>query len=84
MEVRDQHELKGNRRNATNSLKAYGNNNKGKVKEKNYNGKAKLSLEEIEKYRKDNKCLKCSEQVHVSRVCPKKNECNEPPRATIM
>ena len=43
MEVRDQQESKGKIRNATNSSKAYGNNNQGKVKEKGYKGKAKLS-----------------------------------------
>ena len=52
MEVRDQHESKGKTNSATNSLKAHGNNNKGKVKEKDYKGKAKLSPKEIEKYKK--------------------------------
>ena len=40
--------------------------------------------EELERYRKDNKCFKCGEQGHVSRVCPKKGERNDPPRATMV
>ena len=79
MEVRDQHEFKGGKTShATNYSKAHGNNKKGTVKEKGYKVKANLSLEEIEKYRKDHKYLKCGEQGHVSHVCPKRNEHNEP------
>ena len=76
MEVRDQHESKGKTSNATNSSKAHGNNNKGKVKEKDYKGKAKLSVEEIQMYRLDEKCSKCGEKGHVSHVFPKRNEHN--------
>ena len=38
----------------------------------------------MERYRKDNKCFKCGEQGHVSRVCPKRGERNNPPRATMV
>ena len=45
---------------------------------KNYKCKEKLSLEEIENYKKYNKCFKCDEQGHISHAFPKRNEHNEP------
>ncbi|MCO5591604.1 hypothetical protein L7F22_045593 [Adiantum nelumboides] len=83
MEAREQHEQKGKNNISQNSSKALGNN-KAKAKEKGYKGNAKFSLEELERYRKNNKCFKCGEQVHVSRVCPNRSESNEPPRVTII
>ena len=41
-------------------------------KEKGYKGRSKLSLEEMEKYQKEGKCLKCGEHGHISHECPKK------------
>ena len=38
----------------------------------------------MEQYRKDNKCFKCGEQGHVSRVCPKRHKCANNPRATLV
>ena len=46
---------------------------KTKNQEKGYKGKARLSLEQMEQYRKENKCFKCGEIGHVSRVCPTKS-----------
>ena len=51
-------------------------------KDKAFKGKARLSPEEVECYRKDNKCFKCGEQGHVSRVCSKRGERSDNPRAT--
>ena len=84
MEHKEQNEQKGKTNATQNSSKAQSNNNKAKVKEKGYKGKAKLSPEELERYRKDNKCFKCGESGHVSRVCPKRGERNDPPRATMV
>ncbi|MCO5608484.1 hypothetical protein L7F22_062694 [Adiantum nelumboides] len=83
MKPTEQHEQKGKNHIAQNSSKALGNN-KAKAKGKGYKGKAKLSFEEIERYRKDNKCFKCGEQGHVSHVCPKRSEHNEHPRVTTV
>jgi len=85
-ESKEQGEPKGKNSTNQNSSKAQGNNNnnKSKVKEKGYKGKSKLSPEELENYRKDNKCFKCGEKGHVSRNCPKKGERNDPPRATMV
>ena len=77
-EAKDQNEQKGKTNATQNSSKAHSNNNKAKVKEKGYKGKTKLSTKDMEHYRKDNKCFKCGEQGHVSRVCPKRSERNEP------
>ena len=38
----------------------------------------------MEKFRKYNKCFKSGEEGHVSCVCPKRNELDEPPRATMI
>ncbi|MCO5548770.1 hypothetical protein L7F22_002232 [Adiantum nelumboides] len=83
MEPREQQEQKEKNHIAQNYSKALGNN-KAKDKEKCYKGKAKLSPEEREHYRKDNKCFKCGEPGHVSRLCPKRSEHNEPPTVTTV
>ncbi|MCO5553269.1 hypothetical protein L7F22_006790 [Adiantum nelumboides] len=83
MEAREQHEPKGKNNIAQSSSKALCNN-KAKAKEKGYKDKAKLLFEEIQHYCKDNKCFKCGEQGHVSCVCPKRSECNEPPRVNTV
>ena len=38
----------------------------------------------MEHYHKDNKCFKYGEQGHVSCVCPKISECNDPPIAMMV
>ncbi|WP_219823842.1 hypothetical protein, partial [Enterobacter cloacae complex sp. CH23B] len=58
-----------------------GNSNKAKEK-RVYKGKNKLSPEELDRYRKDNRCFKCGEQGHAYRACPQKNNVKillEPP-----
>ena len=45
---------------------------KMKNQERGYKGKPRLSPEQMEQYRKENTCYKCSETGHVSRVCPTK------------
>ncbi|RYA46877.1 reverse transcriptase domain-containing protein [Enterobacter cloacae complex sp. GF14B] len=60
-----------------------GNSNKAKEKGV-YKGKNKLSPEELERYRKDNRCFKCGEQGHAYRACPQKNNRQDPPRATLV
>ncbi|MCO5607677.1 hypothetical protein L7F22_061875 [Adiantum nelumboides] len=46
----------------------------GKPKDKqSYQGKNRLSPEEVECYRKDNRCFKCGEQGHSYRTCPQKH-----------
>ena len=70
MEGKGHEELKGKQSTTTNALKTSnnGNNNanKGKAKEKGYKEKSKLSPEEMERYRKENKCFKYGQQGHVS------------------
>ena len=38
----------------------------------------------MEKYRKENKCFKCSELGHVSRVCPTKKQQSGTPKASTV
>ncbi|MCO5598133.1 hypothetical protein L7F22_052225 [Adiantum nelumboides] len=62
-----------------------GNSSNNKAKEKGvYKGKNRLTPEELERYRKDNRCFKCGEQGHDYRACPQRNACNEQPRASII
>ena len=49
-----------------------------------YLGKNRLSNEELQSYRKDNKCFNCGEQGHVYRTCPKKKPRNAPPRVSMV
>ncbi|MCO5594918.1 hypothetical protein L7F22_048953 [Adiantum nelumboides] len=49
-----------------------------------YKGKNRLTPEELEHYRKDNRCFKCGEQGHSYRACPQRNARNEQPRASII
>ena len=58
MEPKEQNEQKGKTNATQNSSKAQSNNNKAKVKEKGYKGKAELLLEELDCYCKYNKCFK--------------------------
>ncbi|RYA67130.1 hypothetical protein DD592_27770, partial [Enterobacter cloacae complex sp. 2DZ2F20B] len=80
MENKGSNEAKG-KDNVQKSPK--GNSNKAKEKGV-YKGKNKLSPEEIERYRKDNRCFKCGEQGHAYRACPQKNNRQDPPRATLV
>ena len=57
---------------------------KTKNQERGYKGKAQLTLEQMEQYRKKNKCYKCSETGHVSRVCPTKKPQNGTPKASTV
>ena len=66
MEIKDKNEQKGKNNAMQNSSKGNPNNNNSKAKDKAlYKGKNKLSPEELERYRKDNKCFKCGDQGHV-------------------
>ncbi|MCO5552157.1 hypothetical protein L7F22_005667 [Adiantum nelumboides] len=81
METKEKHEPKG-KNHPQNFPKVTSNN---KAKEKGvYKGKNRLTPEELERYRKDNRCFKCGEQGHSYRTCPKRNTGNEQPRASII
>ncbi|MCO5597948.1 hypothetical protein L7F22_052035 [Adiantum nelumboides] len=82
MEIKEKHEHKG-KNQPSNSSKGNSSNNKAKEKGV-YKGKNRLTPEELERYRKDNRCFKCGEQGHAYRVCPQRNARNEQPRASII
>ncbi|MCO5574456.1 hypothetical protein L7F22_028241 [Adiantum nelumboides] len=82
MEIKEKHEHKG-KNQPQNSSKGNSSNNKAKEKGV-YKGKNRLTLEELERYRKDNRCFKCGEQGHAYRACPQRNAHNEQPRASII
>ncbi|MCO5562209.1 hypothetical protein L7F22_015835 [Adiantum nelumboides] len=82
MEMKDKQAFKG-RNNSQNSFKGNSSNNKAKEK-KVYKGKERLTLEELERYRKENKCFKCGEQVHSYHTCPQRNARNEQPKASMV
>ena len=56
-----------------------GNGSNVKKDKTSYLGKGKLSIEEIECYKKENLCYKCGDQGHISRACPKRKKV--PPQA---
>ncbi|MCO5608354.1 hypothetical protein L7F22_062562 [Adiantum nelumboides] len=82
MEIKEKHEHKG-KNQPQNASKGNSSNNKAKEKGV-YKGKNRLILEELEHYRKDNRCFKCGEQGHAYRACPQRNARNEQPRASII
>ncbi|MCO5555335.1 hypothetical protein L7F22_008881 [Adiantum nelumboides] len=82
MEIKEKHEHKG-KNQPQNSSKGNSSNNKSKEKGV-YKGKNRLTPEELERYRKDNRCFKCGEQGHAYRACPQRNARNEQPRASII
>ncbi|MCO5570541.1 hypothetical protein L7F22_024264 [Adiantum nelumboides] len=82
MEIKEKHEHKG-KNQPPNSSKGNSSNNKAKEKGV-YKGKDRLTPEELERYRKDNRCFKCGEQGHAYRACPQSNARNEQPRASII
>ncbi|MCO5594408.1 hypothetical protein L7F22_048438 [Adiantum nelumboides] len=82
METKEKHEHKG-KNQPQNSSKGNSSNNKAKEKGV-YKEKNRFTLEELERYRKDNRCFKCEEQGHVYRACPQRNARNEQPRASII
>ncbi|MCO5569258.1 hypothetical protein L7F22_022970 [Adiantum nelumboides] len=82
METKEKHEHKG-KNQPQNSSKGNSSNNKAKQKGV-YKGKNRLTPEELERYRKDNRCFKCGEQGHACRACPQRNAHNEQPRASII
>ncbi|MCO5609604.1 hypothetical protein L7F22_063834 [Adiantum nelumboides] len=82
MEIKEKHEHKG-KNQPPNSSKGNSSNNKAKEKGV-YKGKNRLTPEELERYRKDNRCFKCGEQGHAYRACPQRNARNEQPRASII
>ncbi|MCO5593242.1 hypothetical protein L7F22_047249 [Adiantum nelumboides] len=82
MEIKEKHEQKG-KNQSQNSSKGNSSNNKAKEKG-DYKGKNRLTPEELERYRKDNRCFKCGEQGHAYRACPQRNARNEQPRASII
>ena len=55
-----------------------GNSSNTNKDKKPYLGKGKLSIKEIERYKKENRCYKCGDQGHISCACPK---CKVPPQA---
>ncbi|MCO5613123.1 hypothetical protein L7F22_067398 [Adiantum nelumboides] len=84
IEAKEKNDSKG-KSNATQSSSKGNQNNNKKNKEKGaFKGKNWLSPEEMEAYRKDNKCFKCGEQGHGYRTCPRRNECNDPPRVSMV
>ncbi|MCO5596075.1 hypothetical protein L7F22_050133 [Adiantum nelumboides] len=64
------------------SKDAKGNGSKGKKDKVPYKGPGKLSHEEMERYKKENRCYKCGETGHISRACPKRQQRKETPQAT--
>ncbi|MCO5559164.1 hypothetical protein L7F22_012757 [Adiantum nelumboides] len=82
MEIKEKHEHKG-KNQPPNSSKGNSSNNKSKEKGV-YKGKNRLTPEELERYRKDNRCFKCGEQGHAYQACPQRNARNEQPRASII
>ncbi|MCO5588013.1 hypothetical protein L7F22_041967 [Adiantum nelumboides] len=82
MEAKEKQEYKG-KNFSQNSSKGNSNNNKAKVKGV-FKGKNRLTPEELERYRKENKCFKCGEQGHSYRSCPQRNPRNEQPRASMV
>ncbi|MCO5573768.1 hypothetical protein L7F22_027542 [Adiantum nelumboides] len=82
MEIKEKHEHKG-KNQPQNSSKGNSSNNKAKEKGV-YKGKNRFTLEELERYRKDNQCFKCGDQGHAYRACPQRNAHNEQPRASII
>ncbi|MCO5564612.1 hypothetical protein L7F22_018277 [Adiantum nelumboides] len=82
MEAKERQEYKG-KNYPQNSSKGNPNNNKAKEKGV-FKGKNRLTLEELERYRKENKCFKCGEQGHSYRSCPQRNPRNEQPRASMV
>ena len=61
------------------SSKGNQDNNKKNKDKGAFKGKNKLTPDEMEAFRKENKCFKCGEQGHGYRSCPKRNERNDPP-----
>ncbi|MCO5566480.1 hypothetical protein L7F22_020157 [Adiantum nelumboides] len=59
-----------------------GNGSKGKKDKVPYKGPRILSPEEMERYKKENRCYKCGETRHISRACPKRQQRKETPQAT--
>ncbi|MCO5597562.1 hypothetical protein L7F22_051640 [Adiantum nelumboides] len=82
MEIKEKHEHKG-KNQPQNSSKGNSSNNKANEKGV-YKGKNRLTPEELEHYRKDNRCFKCGEQGHAYQACPQRNARNEQPRASII
>ena len=58
-----------------------GNGSNEKKEKKFYQGKGKLSPEEMERYKTENRCYKCGEQGHISRACPQRQQRKEAPQA---
>ncbi|MCO5607410.1 hypothetical protein L7F22_061606 [Adiantum nelumboides] len=82
MEAKDKQEYKGNNPSQSSSK---GNSNNNKAKEKGvFKGKNKLTPEELEHYRKENKCFKCGEKGHSYCSFPQRNTRNEQPRASMV
>ncbi|MCO5576988.1 hypothetical protein L7F22_030809 [Adiantum nelumboides] len=82
MEAKEKQEYKG-KNFSQNSSKGNSNNNKAKEKGV-FKGKNKLTPEELERYRKENKSFKCGEQGHTYRSCPQRNPRNEQLRASMV
>ncbi|MCO5609714.1 hypothetical protein L7F22_063946 [Adiantum nelumboides] len=82
MEAKEKQEYKG-KNVSQNSSKGNSNNNKSKEKGV-FKCKKKLTPEELEHYRKENKFFKCGEQGHSYRSCPQRNPHNEQPRASMV
>ena len=57
---------------------------KTKNQKRGYKGKARLTPKQMEQYCKDNKCYKCGETGHVSRVWPAKKPQNGTPKASTI
>ena len=77
-------EQKGKGAQAPNASNAPTLKKKPKNKERGYKGKPRLTLKQMEQYHKDNKCYKCGESGHVSRVYPTKKPQNGTPKASTI
>ncbi|MCO5574504.1 hypothetical protein L7F22_028289 [Adiantum nelumboides] len=82
METKEKHEPQEKNQP---QISSKGNSSNNKAKEKGvYKGKNRLTPEELECYRKENRCFKCGEQGHSYQTCPQRNAHNEQPRASII
>ena len=60
----------------------HNNKKKDNTVSENTGGQNKLSQEELERYRKENRCFKCSKQGHNYRNCPQRRTKNDTLQAT--
>ncbi|MCO5610884.1 hypothetical protein L7F22_065126 [Adiantum nelumboides] len=57
-------------------------NNKKQASKRPYQGTNRLSPEEMERYRKENRCFRCGTTGHTYRECPQRNTKRETPKVS--